>query len=62
MLFVLVLLIWGPLLVISIINTSNQPNSPVGVSINLRLNGFQVGSGKLYLVGYEPAHSLPSLQ
>ena len=64
LLLVLVLLIWGPLLVISIGNLSNQPNPPVGVGINLRLNGFQVGNGKLYmyLVGYEPAHSLPSLQ
>ena len=42
LLVLLVLLIWGPLLVISIINTTVQPNPPIEVSIQLRINGYQV--------------------
>ena len=38
----LVLLIWGPLLVISLISSTNQPNPPVEIDIKLSLGGFQV--------------------
>lgn len=38
----LVLLIWGPLLLFSIINTVSQPNPPVGVSIRLSIGGYEV--------------------
>jgi len=40
----LILLIWGPLLVISLINTTSQPNPPLAASIKLTIAGFQVYS------------------
>ena len=42
MLVVLVLLIWGPLLVISFINSTSVSNKPVSVSIGLSLDGYEV--------------------
>ena len=50
MLIALVLLIWGPLLVISLINTTNEPNPPVAVNIKLTIAGYQVYSACTSLV------------
>lgn len=41
----LVLLIWGPLLLISFIGATSQPNQPTEVSIKLNLAGFEVREG-----------------
>ena len=38
----LVLLIWGPLLVMSVITTQSQANEPTEVSIRLSLAGYEV--------------------
>jgi hypothetical protein len=38
----LVLLIWLPLLLISIIGEASEPNPPVQVDIKLSIGGFQV--------------------
>ena len=38
----LVLLIWGPLLVISLIATTNLPNTPTQVQVKVTLGGFEV--------------------
>lgn len=38
----LVVLIWLPLLLISIIGTASEPNPPVQVDIKLSIGGFQV--------------------
>ena len=38
----LILLIWGPLLLIALVNTTNVSNPPVEVSIELRLGSFEV--------------------
>ena len=43
----LVLLIWGPLLFISIVNTTiSQPNPPVSASIDVSIEGIRVPSKK----------------
>ena len=39
-----VLLIWGPLVVISVVNQANVPYSPTGASVRLTLDGFEVRS------------------
>lgn len=38
----LVLLIWGPLLVIGLVNTTSVPNNPVQASMELSLGGEQL--------------------
>lgn len=38
----LVLLIWGPLMVISLINQTGLPNNPTGASMQLSLGGQQL--------------------
>ena len=38
----LVLLIWGPLLVVSLVNQTGVPNNPVGASMQLSLGGQQL--------------------
>ena len=38
----LVLLIWGPLLVISFINTTSLANRPVAATLSLQLDGYEV--------------------
>lgn len=38
----LVLLIWGPLLVISVINTTSLANPPVAAALSLQLDGYEV--------------------
>ena len=38
----MVLLIWGPLLVISLVNQTSVPNNPVGASMQLSLGGQQL--------------------
>ena len=38
----LVLLIWGPLLVVSLVNQTGVPNNPVGASMQLNLGGQQL--------------------
>ena len=38
----LVLLIWGPLLVISFINTTSLANHPVAATLSLQLDGYEV--------------------
>ena len=42
LLALLILLIWGPLLIISLINTTNVSNPPVEVSIHLSIRSFEV--------------------
>ena len=44
MLIGLILLIWLPLLLISVIGQTSEPNSPVEVDIKLSIGGFQVTS------------------
>ena len=39
---ILVLLIWGPLLLMSLINTTSVANLPVATSISLSLDGYEV--------------------
>lgn len=41
----LVMLIWGPLLVMSVIATNTQANQPTEVSIRLSLAGYEVRGG-----------------
>ena len=42
----LVLLIWGPLLFVSVVNTTiSQPNPPVSASIDISINGIRVRMG-----------------
>ena len=42
----LVLLIWGPLLFISVVNTTiSQPNPPVSTSIDVSIDGISVRMG-----------------
>ena len=38
----LVLLIWGPLLVISLVNQTSSPNPPIYATVDLHLEGYQV--------------------
>lgn len=38
----LVLLIWGPLLLIGVVNQASIANPPTGVTVRLTLEGFQV--------------------
>ena len=56
MLIALVLLIWGPLLVISLINTTNEPNPPVAVNIKLTLAGYQVYNACTSLVNFRVSY------
>jgi len=42
LLALLILLIWGPLLVIALVNQTNVSNPPVEVSIQLSLGSFEV--------------------
>ena len=42
-----VLLIWGPLVVVSVVNQANVPNPPTGASVRLTLDGFEVRSHTL---------------
>ncbi len=44
----LVLLIWGPLLVMSVISSNGQSNEPTEVSIRLTLSGYEVGVWGVY--------------
>ena len=41
-LVLLIVLIWGPLVVISLVNVSNVSNPPVEISIQLTVRGFEV--------------------
>ena len=49
LLALLILLIWGPLLIISLINTTNVSNPPVEVSIHLSIRSFEVNSISVYV-------------
>ena len=60
MLLALVLLIWGPLLVISLINTTNEPNPPVAVNIRLTLAGYQVYNACTSLVNFRVSYRILS--
>ena len=40
----LILLIWGPLLLIALVNTTNVSNPPAEVSIELTLGSFEVNN------------------
>ena len=60
MLIALVLLIWGPLLVISLINTTNEPNPPVAVNIKLTLAGYQVYNTCTSLVNFRVSYKILS--
>ena len=44
LLTLLILLIWGPLLIIALINTTNVSNPPVEVSIQFSVRSFEVNS------------------
>ena len=44
LLALLILLIWGPLLIIALINTTNVSNPPVEVSIHLSISSFEVNT------------------
>ena len=44
LLTVLVLLIWGPLLVISLVNSTSTPNPPISASVSLAVEGYEVNA------------------
>ena len=44
LLALLILLIWGPLLIIALINSTNVSNPPVEVSIHVSIRSFEVNT------------------
>ena len=42
LLVLLVLLIWGPLLAVSLVNEVSLSNPPISASVQLHLEGYQV--------------------
>ena len=50
LLTLLVLLIWGPLLIIALLNTTNVSNPPTEVTIQLSVRSFEVSTQCLLII------------
>ena len=61
LLVALVLLIWGPLFVMSFVNQTSVSNPPISGSISIRLEGIEVMTSSLFFFVYTPSFVLLQL-